>query len=317
MSNKKDTIAQSADKSKKKGLMNSITRRRMVISGTTLAGLTAVGVAGMGQSSAAQPSPSKSAERNLVKRFDGKVVLVTGATSGIGRATAIAFAREGARVVFCGRRVNLGQQVEREIKQAGGEALYVKTDMIQPDEVKNLIDVTVKKYGRLDIAFNNAGYEGKVMPFTQQTLENWDTVMNTNARGVFLSMLYEIPQMVKQGGGVIINNASTAGHFGIPVIPAYVASKHAIIGLTKSAALAHPKENVRVNSISPGFVDTAQVDRFFRGDQQKKAQSVRDNVPVGRIGQVEEIANLVMWLSTGDSPFITGTDIVIDGGDMA
>ncbi|MBD2100991.1 glucose 1-dehydrogenase [Leptolyngbya sp. FACHB-261] len=293
-------------------------RRKIIIGGgTVLAGLAASTLnpnSGKAQESAPVPTPASSITQ---RRFEDKVVLITGATSGIGRGTAIAFAREGARVVFCGRRTNLGQEVEQEIRQAGGEALYVRTDVMVPDQVKNLIDTTVATYGRLDIAFNNAGYEGTVVPFVEQTLDNWNVVMNTNARGVFLSMLYEIPQMLKQGSGVIINNASTAGHIGFPIIPAYVASKHAIIGLTKSAALAHPRQGIRANSISPGFIDTPQVDRFVGGDQQRKAETVQANVPVGRIGQVEEVAKLVMWLCTDNAPYINGADIVIDGGDLA
>lgn len=299
--------------------MGSTTRRQIIIGGTSgLVGLAATGVASNAQNEVGEAAPATSSQRAIEGRFNGKVVFITGATSGIGRATAIAFAREGAKVAFCGRRTKLGAEVESEIKKAGGAALFVKADVMNEEEIKAFINATVKAYGRIDIAFNNAGYEGQVVPFTEQTLENWDTVMNTNARGVFLSMLYEIPQMLKQGGGgVIINNASTSGHIGFPVIPAYVASKHAIIGLTKSAALAHPKDRIRVNSISPGFIDTAQVDRFVGGDQAKKGQIVRDNVPLGRIGQVEEVAKLVMWLSTNDSPFINGADIVIDGGDLA
>jgi NAD(P)-dependent dehydrogenase (short-subunit alcohol dehydrogenase family) len=301
---------------------NNSRRQFIQLGGGALTSVAAIATAGNSIRANAQSSspnaPNLSAQPTTAgSRFQDKVVLITGATSGIGRGTAIAFAREGARVVFCGRRTNLGQEVEQEIRQAGGEALYVRTDVMVPDQVKNLIDTTVATYGRLDIAFNNAGYEGIVVPFAEQTLDNWDVVMNTNARGVFLSMLYEIPQMLKQESGIIINNASTAGHIGFPIIPAYVASKHAIIGLTKSAALAHPRQGIRANSISPGFIDTPQVDRFVGGDQKRKAEIVQANVPVGRIGQVEEVAKLVMWLCTDDTPYINGADIVIDGGDLA
>lgn len=264
--------------------MTDTTRRHILIgAGTTLAGVAASAI-GANQINAqnAIPAPTSAPNNHSEKRFTGKVVLITGATSGIGRGTAIAFARVGAKVAFCGRREKLGREVEQQIKAAGGEALYVKTDMQVEDEVKAFVDATIKAYGRLDVAFNNAGYEGKVVPFVEQTSDNWDTVVNTNARGVFLSMLYEIPQMLKQReGGVIINNASTSGHIGFPVIPAYVASKHAIIGLTKSAALAYPKQGIRVMSISPGFIDTAQVARFVGGDQRKKAEIVQENVPLG------------------------------------
>lgn len=297
------------------------TRRKIVIgSAATAAGLAvaATAIAAKQVQANTQKPVAPQATTNPNGKFANKVILITGATSGIGEATARAFAKEGAIIHFCGRREALGNKVAQEIIAQGGRASYQRADMRSEQEVKAFVNTCVQKYGRIDTAFNNAGYEGKVVPFVEQTQENWDVVMNTNARGVFLSMLYEIPQMLKQDqGGVIINNASTSGHIGFPVIPAYVASKHAIIGLTKSAALAYPQQGIRVMSISPGFINTAQVDRFVGGNQARKAQIVQENIPVGRIGRVEEVARLVMWLSTNDSPFINGSDIVIDGGDLA
>lgn len=210
MSNRKDTNRQTTENSKRKGVPISITRRGVVIGGTTLAGLAAVGVAGAAQGNTEQPSASGSPERVSAGRFNNKVVLITGATSGIGRVTAEAFAREGAKVVFCGRRTVLGEQVVNKIRQTGGEARYVQADVTVPKDIIALVEAAVKAYSRIDIAFNNAGFEGSLAPMHETTMENWDAVINTNLRGTWLSMKAEIPQMRQQGGGVIINTASVS-----------------------------------------------------------------------------------------------------------
>lgn len=313
----KDTNRETTDNIKRKGFMNSTTRRRIVIGGTTaVAGLAAVGVAGAVQGNAEQPSPSGSPGRGLAGRFNQKVVLITGATSGIGRVTAEAFAREGAKVVFCGRRVTLGEQVQNEIKRAGGEALYVRADVTVPADIIALVDTTVKTYGRLDIAFNNAGFEGSLAPMHETTMENWDVVMNTNLRGVWLSMKAEIPQMRKQGSGAIINTASVQGLAANPEFTAYTASKHGILGLTKTAALENAARNIRVNAVAPGPIDTAMTNRTLNGDAAIRRQ-LENRVPVKRIGRPEEVARAVLWLASDESPFVTGTFLTIDGGIIA
>lgn len=297
--------------------MNSITRRKTIIGGTTaLTGVAAASVAGAMQDKAAQSSPSESSKRGSAERFSGKVVLITGGTSGIGRATAEAFASEGAKVVFCGRRTTQGKQIADKIRQSGGEALYVRADVTVPTDIIALVETAVKTYGRLDIAFNNAGFEGSLAPMHETTTQNWDVVMNTNLRGVWLSMKAEIPQMRKQGGGAIINTASVQGLAANPGFTAYTASKHGILGLTKTAALENATENIRVNAVCPGPIDTAMTDRTLVGAPITKAQ-LANQVPVKRIGKPEEVARAVMWLATDESPFVTGTFLTIDGGVIA
>ncbi|MBH8563178.1 SDR family oxidoreductase [Nostoc sp. CENA67] len=243
--------------------------------------------------------------------FDNKVALVTGGSSGIGRDTALAFAEKGAKVVIASRRVTESKQTVELIQAAGGEAFFVQTDVTKATEVENLINQTVATYGRLDYAFNNAGTEGIYGRSIEQTEETWNHVIDTNLKGVWLSMKYEIPQMLKQGGGAIVNNSSIAGLIGFPNISIYVASKHGVVGLTKALALEHAKENIRVNAVCPAGIDTDMPTRGF-GEQGKASFGAAH--PIGRLGQPKEVASAVVWLCSDGASFITGQSLAIDGG---
>jgi NAD(P)-dependent dehydrogenase (short-subunit alcohol dehydrogenase family) len=251
-----------------------------------------------------------------MNEFQGKVALVTGGTSGIGRAAAIAYAREGAKVVVAGRRVAEGEETVRLVRAEGLEALFVPTDVAQEDQVKNLIGRTLDQFGRLDFAFNNAGIEQVPTPFLEQTVENFDQVMDINVKGVWLSMKYEIPAMLKTGGGSIVNTSSALGVISMPGIEIYVASKHAVIGLTKSAALEFGKQGIRVNAVLPAAIDTDMFQRFADQTPEFLAQ-VTALHPIGRIGKSEEIADAVIWLSSSKSSFVTGHSLLVDGGFTA
>lgn len=246
----------------------------------------------------------------------GKVALVTGGGSGIGRASALALAQAGARVVVSGRRKEAVEETARQITTAGGEAHFIVADVTRADEVERLVQETERRFGRLDIAFNNAGTEGSPRPLTEATEPEYDEVFDANVRGVWLSMKYEVPALLRAGGGVVINNASIAGSVGLAAAPLYVASKHAVIGLTRSAALAHAKDGIRVNSVSPGAIATDMFDRFT-GGQQEARDWMASAHPVGRVGRVEEIASAVTWLATPGASFVTGHDLAVDGGYLA
>ena len=248
--------------------------------------------------------------------FTEKVVIVTGGGSGIGRATALEFARQGAKVVVAGRREKEGRETVALIKRAGGEALFVQADVSREEDVRALVDRAVSTFGRLDAAFNNAGTEGKIGPLVEQNTDNFDSVMNTNVKGVYLSMKYEIPQMIKNGGGSIVNNASVAALVGFPGASIYVASKHAVLGLTRTAALEVAKQGVRINAVSPAGIETEMVSRWTGGDEQTKKQFAALH-PVGRIGKPEEIASAVVWLASDASSFVTGQSLTVDGGFTA
>src|SRR5215831_12786552 len=246
--------------------------------------------------------------------FEGKVALVTGGTSGIGKATAIAFARAGAKVVLTGRREKEGAQVVAEIKKLGGDAAFVRADVAKDGDVKKMVDFTIDKFGKLDVAFNNAGVEW-MGPLDQATEAEYRRVFDINVWGVLNSMRHEIPVMLKNGGGAIVNTSSVAGHVGLPQVSVYIASKHAVEGLTKSAALEFAKQNIRINAIAPGVIDTEMFDRFAHEDK------VRDQIisitPVGRIGASEEIAAAVLYLASDNAKFTTGSSLVVDGGFIA
>jgi NAD(P)-dependent dehydrogenase (short-subunit alcohol dehydrogenase family) len=246
-------------------------------------------------------------------QFAGKVVLITGATSGIGKVTAQAFAREGAKVFFCGRRENLGRAVEAEIRQAGGEATYMRADVRQADEVKAFVDACVAKYGRLDIAFNNAGVDYPPNAIADTPINEFDDLMNTNARGVFLGMKYQIPYMVENGGS-IINMASIGGHRAFPNIVGYGASKAAVIHMSKAAAQEYGR-TIRVNVISPGAINTAMLDRVKRDWQVTEEQLIAP-YPSKRVGQPEEVANSVLWLASDAASYVSGMQFEIDGGGL-
>jgi NAD(P)-dependent dehydrogenase (short-subunit alcohol dehydrogenase family) len=246
--------------------------------------------------------------------FAGKVALVTGGTSGIGKATAIAFARAGAKVVLTGRREKEGAAIVDEIKKLGGEAAFVRGDVAKDSDVKSMVDFTVKKFGRLDIAFNNAGVEW-MGPIDQATEAEYRRVFDINVWGVLNSMRHEIPVMLQNGGGAIVNTSSVAGHIGLAQVSVYIASKHAVEGLTKSVALEFAKQNIRINAIAPGVIQTEMLDRFA-GEDETRAH-LTSITPVGRIGASEEIAAGVLYLASDDAKFTTGSSLVVDGGYVA
>jgi NAD(P)-dependent dehydrogenase (short-subunit alcohol dehydrogenase family) len=253
-----------------------------------------------------------------MKTFENKTVIVTGGNSGIGKATALAFSEQGANVVIAGRRISEGENVVREIQSAGGNALFVRTDVSREDDVIALVEKTVAAFGALHIAFNNAGSEGQPgLLTTEQTVEHYRQVCDINIWGVLLSMKHEIPAMLRSGGGAIVNTSSVAGHLGFAQAAVYVASKWAVIGLTKTAALEFAQQGVRVNSVSPGPIQTEMFDRAFGEGQTEIKKSVAAQCPIGRVGTPEEIASAVLWLSSPGAAFTTGQDIIIDGGFSA
>ncbi|MEH2351592.1 MAG: SDR family oxidoreductase [Nostoc sp.] len=245
--------------------------------------------------------------------YTGKVAFVTGAANGIGRATALAFAREGANVVVADISEQGNQETARMIEELGGRVLTVTCDVAQAKDVKAALDKTIKTFGRLDFAFNNAGVEQKNAATAEIEEEEWDRIVDTDLRSVFLCMKYEIPLLLKQGGGAIVNTSSGAGVIGIKGGAAYTAAKHGVIGLTKSAALDYASQNIRVNAVAPGYIDTSMMDRFTGGTPEGR-QKVVSEEPIGRMGQPEEIANAVVWLCSDASSFVVGHTLVIDGG---
>lgn len=248
--------------------------------------------------------------------FKGKVAFVTGASTGIGRATALAFATHGAKVVVADVNEDAGGQTARMIQENGGESLFVKCNVASSLDVKAAIDKTIAQFSRLDFAFNNAGIEGLQGTTVDCTEENWQKVIDTNLKGVWLCMKFEIPQMLKQGGGAIVNCSSIAGLVGFVGIPAYVASKHGVVGLTQTAALEFAKSNIRINAVCPGVIQTPMIDRFTHGEAQIRNQLIAGE-PVGRVGQPEEIAKAVLWLCSEQSSFVIGHPLVVDGGWVA
>src|SRR3954454_12719582 len=244
------------------------------------------------------------------KRFEGKTAFITGAASGIGRATATAFAAEGARVVITDRGEAALQETAEQVRAVGGDVLTVTCDVSKPEEVAAAVAQAVKTFGHIDCAFNNAGVENKAAPLHEIEVEEWDRVLDINLRGTFLCMKHEIAQMVRQGGGVVVNTSSGAGIRGVAGGASYAASKHAIIGMTRSAALDYAKQNIRVNAILPGNIETPMMDRFTGGDLHKAI----DLEPVGRLGKPEEIAEAVLWMCSDLGRFVTGSSVVVDGG---
>lgn len=245
--------------------------------------------------------------------LQNKVALITGGNSGIGRATALSFAREGAKVALAGRRSQEGEETVALIKSHGGDAFFMKTDVTNVREIEALVNRTVEAYGRLDCCFNNAGIESRPAPLTQQSESDFDEVIAINLKGVFLSMKYEIPVLLKQGGGSIVNTASVGGLVGFANVSPYVASKHGVMGLTKVAALENAKAGIRINAVSPGSILTPMVERMTGGSQEANEQ-VASLHPMGRQGTPEEVAEAVIWLCSDKASFMTGQSITMDGG---
>lgn len=246
--------------------------------------------------------------------FKNKVALVTGGSSGIGRATALAFARKGAKIVVADWVENL--ETMDMIENLGGEAIFVKCDVSNSADVKVLIEKTKATFGQLDFAFNNAGIEGTSAPTQDCTEENWDKTIGINLKGIWLCMKYEIPVMLKKGKGVIVNCSSVAGLVGFQGLPAYVASKHGVIGLTKTAALENAQLGIRINVVCPGVIQTPMIDRLT-GRKKESIVQFTGLEPVGRFGQPDEIANAVIWLCSNEASFVTGIAMPVDGGFVA
>lgn len=251
-----------------------------------------------------------------MNEFQGKVALVTGGTTGIGRAAAIAYAREGAKVVVAGRRAAEGEETVRLVRAQGGEAMFVTTDVVQEEQVKNLIGRTLEQFGRLDFAFNNAGVDQQPTPLLEQTVEMYDRVMDINVKGVWLSMRHEIPAMLQSGGGAIVNTSSALGVIAFPGVEVYAASKHAVIGLTKSAALEFGKQGIRINAVLPAAIETDMYRRFV-GEKAEARAAMAAMHPIGRIGTPEEIADAAIWLCSSKSSFVIGHSLLVDGGFTA
>jgi NAD(P)-dependent dehydrogenase (short-subunit alcohol dehydrogenase family) len=248
--------------------------------------------------------------------LQGKVGLVTGGTSGIGRETAVLFAKGGVKVVVAGRREQEGKETIDLVRTAGGDGLFVKTDVSKASEVEALIQAAVDKFGRLDVAFNNAGIEGVWVPIIRQSEEDFDRTININLKGVWLCLKSEIRQMLKQGGGgAIVNMASITGLVGSAGAAAYSASKHGVIGLTKAAALETARSGIRINAVCPAAVETAMSDRIFGAPAVHKY--VQNCHPIGRFGKAAEIAEAVVWMCSDRASFMTGQSLVLDGGFLA
>src|SRR3989442_7285229 len=246
--------------------------------------------------------------------FTGKVAFVTGAASGIGRAAALAFAREGASVVIADVSEQGNQETARMIEEQGGRALAVRCDVTRGEDVRAALGKTVEAFGRLDVAFNNAGIEPKKpAPTADYDEEQWNRIIDIDLRGVFLCMKHEIPLMLAHGGGAIVNTSSGAGIIGIKGSPAYTAAKHGVIGLTRAAALDYAAQNIRINAVCPGYIDTPMMGRFTRGTPETRAKGISEEL-IGRMGRPEEIAAAVLWLCSDASAFVIGSAMVVDGG---
>jgi len=246
-----------------------------------------------------------------------KVAMVTGASSGIGAATAFEFAKNGVKVALCDVQEEAGRAMASTIeRETGVPAVFVKCDVSRMSDVERAVGTILERFGRIDYAFNNAGIEGTPSPTADSTEENWDRTIAINLKGVFNCMKQQIPHMLKRGGGSIVNCSSIAGLVGFSSMPAYVASKHGVVGLTKSAALDYARTGIRVNAVCPGVIATPMVERFTGGNRDAKAGLV-DSEPIGRMGRPQEIADAVLWLCSSRASFVTGQAIAIDGGWVA
>ena len=258
----------------------------------------------------------------MENRFTGKVALITGGTTGIGQITAKMFAQEGAKVAICGRRAEEGERTVSMINEFGGEALFVPTDVSRADEVKHCVDTVIEKFGQLDCLFNNAGISGPVSSLTELDEDTWDTVIDINLKGVWLTMKYAIPAMLntQPRGGTIVNMSSILGNGGVNIldiaVPAYMASKHGVIGLTKSAALEFIQKGIRINAVSPAYIRTPMFDSVMSANPELQ-ERLKGFHPIGRFGEPEEVAKTVLWLCSDESSFVVGTTIDVDGGFRA
>ncbi|WP_394835425.1 SDR family oxidoreductase [Pendulispora rubella] len=285
--------------------MDLTTRRHFIAAGLA-AGATACASAAMGR-------PMTAGRR---ERFRGKVVLITGATSGIGRAAALAFAREGANVGFCGRREALGLEVEREIRAAGGEATYLRADVRRADDVQSFVQRIAEKYGAIHAAFNNAGAV-LFKPLHEITLEEWATIEETNVRGVFLSMKYEIPHLIAAGGGTIVITSSFHAVSTRPGAAAYAASKRAHLGIAQAAALDYGPMGIRINVLAPGITDTPMFRSSTGSTEEGRARAATLVDALHRVATAEEMAEAALWLASEDCKYLTGTSLLVDGGLLA
>lgn len=251
-------------------------------------------------------------------RFRDKVAIVTGATSGIGEATARALAQEGASVVIAGRRSSLGEKLTTELRAQGLEATFVRTDVRDADSIASMVEAAVRHYGRLDIAVNNAGIRGLNFPVHEYPTDAWDEVITLNLTGVWLCMQHEIRQLLRDGGGAIVNVASDLGLVGAPFgVAPYVASKHGVLGLTRAAALEYATRSIRINAICPATTDTEMLTHAKENHADLLARHVESNIPMQRIGRSEEQANAILWLCSPESSFVTGHALAVDGGTLA
>jgi NAD(P)-dependent dehydrogenase (short-subunit alcohol dehydrogenase family) len=248
------------------------------------------------------------------KIFDEKVALVTGGASGIGEACVLRFAHDGAKVVVADLNSKLGEKTVASVKQVGGDGIFLRVDVSKPEEVENMVGITVDTFGRLDIAVNNAGIGGELKPTGEYSIAGWRKVIDVNLNGVFYCMRYEIPQMIKQGGGVIVNMASILGAVGFATAPAYVAAKHGLLGLTKAAALEYASQHIRINSVGPAFIKTPMVTGSL--DEQMQTQ-IAGLHAIGRMGEPQEVASLTAFLCSDEATFMTGGYYLVDGGYTA
>jgi len=249
--------------------------------------------------------------------WEGKAALVTGAASGIGRATALAFARAGARVAVADRDEAGNEETARQIREAGGEVLAVAADVSAPKDVEHMVEATLRAFRRLDAACNNAGIEGPLASTADYLVQDWDRVMAVNLRGVWLCMKAEIIHMLRQGGGALVNMASILSTVGFANAPAYTAAKHGVIGLTKTAALEYAAQGIRVNAVCPAFIETPMLVRAGITSDPAMRETVSHLHPIGRMGTAEEVAEAVLWLSSPAASFVTGHTLLVDGGYTA
>lgn len=255
-----------------------------------------------------------------MNRFENKVVLITGGATGIGLATAQRFAEEGATVVIASRNESVGKQAVETITNSGGKATFIQTDVTQETQVEALLQKTLETYGKIDAAFNNSGTEGIPAPLADDDEGNYQHIFDVNVKGLWLCMKHQLKHMQKNGGGSIVNNASIAGLIGFPGLGLYVASKHAVLGLTKSAALENGALGIRINAVSPALIETDMAERFLAAEPDKREENIaymESLHPIGRFGKPEEIASAVTWLCSDDASFVLGQSLTVDGGFTA